>query len=497
MKCGDRHKTPQTSTDMIRAMAIHTTAKPAVSLALIGLCTAIGVPQVAWAQETEAATSEQAETARSDTECADVMQMVRWREDWSSRNELGDDGLCNLKQIPITDDIEVSFGGELRYRIEPQDGAAFGLSDESDTGHLFRALAHADISFGPRVRTFVEIGYHDAAGYDGTPPATAVDRLDLQQAFIDVALDDERRVQIRAGRQELSFGSGRLFALREGANVRLAFDGAMLTARIHDATVRGFYMRPVEVERGTFDDPSSQEKFYGIYASTPLGSGGPLLDLYWLGFESETSRYFPVSGDEQRHSFGLRLSTSGERFAYDVEGVWQTGTIEGQSIDAWTAAGQASYRLDVPGDPVIVAKAAIASGDDDPADGQLNSFNPLFPKLNYFVERTLAAPVNFYNVDLGVVATPVQGVTLSAKALRFWRMSLSDGVYAPPIIPLPINPAIGGRRTSDVAQIMADWAVRPNFILTAAFVHVDLASPYNEAGYGDTALGLLQARWRF
>ena len=463
-------------------------------LAATVLAFAASLPQASYAQEIVEG-DDVVEPRGAD--CADSMQMVRWREDWNAKEDLGDSGLCALKQIPLTDNVAVSFGGELRYRAEPQDGVAFGLSDEGQTGHLFRALAHADVRFGSRVRTFVELGFHDAAGYSGSPPPTGVDRLDLQQAFLDLEIVDDGLLQLRSGRQELSFGSGRLFALREGANVRLSFDGILATSRFANSTLRAFYMRPVEIDRGTFDDDSSSEEFYGIYASTPLGSSGPVLDLYWLGFEAEAAPYFSIVGDEERHSFGARLSGASGAVSYDVEGVWQTGSIANQSIDAWTASAEVSHAFDAPWSPIITAKGAIASGDDDPDDGELNSFNPLYPKLNYFVERTLAAPVNFYNIDLGVAATPVPRLTLSAKALRFWRTSLEDGVYAPSVSPLPIAPDIGGRKTSDVVQFMADWAIRPNFILTGALIHVDLAEDYNAAGYGDTNMGLVQLRWRF
>ena len=53
-------------------------------------------------------------------------------------------------------------------------------------------------------------------------PPTDVDQFDLQQGFADlkVSVRQNASVTFRGGRQEITFGSGRLVDVREGPNIR-------------------------------------------------------------------------------------------------------------------------------------------------------------------------------------------------------------------------------------------------------------------------------------
>ncbi len=76
---------------------------------------------------------------------------------------------------------------------------------------------------------------------------------------------------MRIGRQELSFGSSRFVSTREGPNVRQSFDGLRLSLRAGQWTVDGFATKPVETNRGLFDDSANYaQTFWGVYAVRPL-----------------------------------------------------------------------------------------------------------------------------------------------------------------------------------------------------------------------------------
>jgi hypothetical protein len=56
-------------------------------------------------------------------------------------------------------------------------------------------------------------------------------KLFFEEGFIDIALSKagKQSLVLRLGRREFEFGSGRFVDVREGPNVRQAFDGASLT----------------------------------------------------------------------------------------------------------------------------------------------------------------------------------------------------------------------------------------------------------------------------
>lgn len=94
-----------------------------------------------------------------------------------------------IKFIPVgAPSAYLSLGGEIRERFEDYSAPNFGVPGPSADGYLLhRILLHADLHAGDYVRGFVQLGNHFAFGKDiATPPYE--DRLDIQQAFVDIRL---------------------------------------------------------------------------------------------------------------------------------------------------------------------------------------------------------------------------------------------------------------------------------------------------------------------
>jgi hypothetical protein len=87
------------------------------------------------------------------------------------------------------------------------------------------------------VRAFVQVAAATDAGRHPAERPFDRTRPDIAQAFVDIPLS--KGVVLRVGRQELDSGGNRLIAVREAANVRLAFDMAHLAASF----ARGQYSR--------------------------------------------------------------------------------------------------------------------------------------------------------------------------------------------------------------------------------------------------------------
>jgi hypothetical protein len=241
------------------------------------------------------------------------------------------------------------------------------------------------VHFGSRFRLFGQLKSGIEMNREGGPRPADEDHLDVHQAFVDAGLWQSRSnsLTLRVGRQEMAFGSSRLVSSRAGLNVPQSFDGARLTLSKNEWQVDAFAAKPVETSRGLFDDsPDHTRSFWGVYSvrsfpALPRGN----IDLYYLGLDRKRARFDAGSGREQRHSVGARIWGMTESWDYNYELVFQWGHFGPDHIRASTTASDTSFRIEsVKLRPRFGLKADVASGDRDPTDQKLGTFNALFPK---------------------------------------------------------------------------------------------------------------------
>src|SRR6202030_2118719 len=111
-----------------------------------------------------------------------------------------------------------------------------------------RLTTYADIRASSRIRLFVELTSDTEAGRNGGPrPVIDESKLFFEEGFVDIVLAkaSKQSLVLRLGRQEFEFGSGRFVDVREGPNVRQAFDGASLEWKTPAWTVVGLATKPV------------------------------------------------------------------------------------------------------------------------------------------------------------------------------------------------------------------------------------------------------------
>jgi hypothetical protein len=257
--------------------------------------------------------------------------------------------------------------------------------------------------------------------------------------------------------------------------VRLSFDGFKVKAGVGSWQIDGFAVRPDLDKPGFFNNvPNHAVGFWGVYGVRPL-TKTITLDAYYLGLDRKTATFNRGVGHEVRHTIGARLSRSIAQMKpgwdFDYEALWQFGTFESANIRAWTVASETGYRLpNAPLKPRFSAKADISSGDD-PRTNTLGTFNPVFPKGNYFGVLATAGPgpINFIDVHPRAEATLPHGVTASVDWIFQWRESLRDGVYSVPgflIIPAGKSNArfVGHRPGTEVR-----WQVNRHLWLQADY----------------------------
>jgi hypothetical protein len=184
----------------------------------------------------------------------------------------------------------------------------------------------------------------------GGPRPIDEKKLDLQAAFLELSTAGTHNwIKIRAGRQELEYGSGRLVDVREGPNVRFSFDGFKVMAKINSWRIDGFARRPDVDKPGFFDNvPNHEIGFWGVYAPRPL-SRTMSLDVYYLGLNRKHETFQRGTAQEVRHSVGARVSrpiaTERSGWDFDYEALWQFGSFGSAKIRAWTMATENGFGL--------------------------------------------------------------------------------------------------------------------------------------------------------
>ena len=369
---------------------------------------------------------------------------LREDEDWSFLRDrsLRQDFWDPIKYIPLrggSDDWYLSIGGEAREIWEQIGNDNWGQQPFWNAYFNERYMLYFDVQYGKHVRTFFELKSGLNSYRIVGPRPIDEKKLDFQAGFLELGTSTKDKfIELRVGRQELEYGSGRLIDVREGVNVRLSFDGFMVKSKIDSWQIDGFAMRPDLDKPGFFDNaPNHAVGFWGVYTTKSLPRKTSL-EMYYLGLDRKQATFERGTAQEVRHSLGARFSrpiaTEGPAWDFDYEGVWQFGTFGSGNVRAWTVASETGYRLpNVRLKPRFSAKADISSGDH-PSSNTLGTFNPLFPKGNYFgvLATTGPGPINFIDIHPRVEATFLHDVTASFDWIVQWRESLDDGVYAVP-----------------------------------------------------------------
>lgn len=428
-----------------------------------------------------------------------TLTVTRYDEDWSGLADPADRTgrwTEGFKYMPLdAASSYLSTGLEVRLREEGFRNNGWGGAPAPDDDYLWvRAMPYADLHVGP-VRAFVQpvIAYADGV----KPSAGPTDRsgVDLLQGFAEVSLPTGAdTIVLRAGRQLMPLGSERLVGARYGPNVPLAFDGVRADIHAGSAKVSVFGVEPVRAGPSDFDDRAlSAKKLWGVYATLPN------LDLYYLGYSHRGATFGGRTGEEHRDSFGARSFGHARDWRWNVEGVFQTGRFDGRQIRAWTLGSEVARRFpDSPLSPDLRVRFDVISGDKDPADGKLGTFNALFPKGKYFGELSPIGPSNVINLNPAVSLDLGRNVSLGFAAMAYWRYSEADGVYDIPGNVIRAPGASRARFIGKQAEITLDWQATPDLDLSASLSAFEPGAFIRQTGPAKT-IGMfgLEANFRF
>jgi hypothetical protein len=369
---------------------------------------------------------------------AQNFRLMRYDEDYSFlRKDSALSFYDHLKFIPLsTNKLDYLFiGGEARMEFDAFDNEDWGQHHAgNDNFFLQRYDLHTDWHFGDNFRVFVQLRSALENGRPTGPRPIDKDQLNVQNLFADVKLwrSQNDSLILRGGRQELNYGAGRLISVREGPNVRLYFTGLKAIYKFKNLSVDAFAMEADQLTPGVFDDRiTKQVNLWGFYSTLAL-SGNKNVDFYYIGNHRDSVIYDEGTGNETRHTLGARLWKNNSGFIYDIESAYQFGKFNSGNISAWTASFDFGYLFsDLRSKPTIGIRNDYISGDSKRGDGNLQTFNPIYPKGGYFGFDPQIGPVNLIDIHPYATILVLPKVTFLADVVFNWRYSLNDGIYRP------------------------------------------------------------------
>lgn len=370
---------------------------------------------------------------------------LRYDEDFSyldgEQGSYQPDFFDPIKYIHLDDDWTLSLGGEFRFRMEAETNKAFGVRRRShDTFTIFRYMLHADFKYRDTFRVFVQgISSFDE---DRQLPQRGIDenKWDLQQLFFDYKLlGPDSPLTIRVGRQDLQYGNQRFVSPLDWASVRRRFQGVKLFSHGKKWDVDAWWVKPVLVQRKQRDRGAEDFDFWGLYATyKAMKRHG--LDLYFFAID-DTSNQFSKgelvvnpngkAGDRDIYTLGARFWGKPTPLDYELVLAGQWGHWAGDTVQAWAFSIDTGYAFaGLAGKPRIGAGFDWASGDDDPFDGKVQTFNQLFPlghKYLGFLDLVGRQNINAANVNLA--ANVAKNVKARMAYHFFWLNQEKDALY--------------------------------------------------------------------
>ena len=398
-------------------------------------------------------------------------------EDWSFLKDKSreSDFWDPLKYISLGgEDRYLTMSGEIRYR--PEGFRIHGAGDipsTHDSYLLQRYLLGTDFHLSKQFRFYGELQSGLINGKLNSPRPTDKDTLDVHQAFFEwrAKPGGKRAFILRVGRQELAIGSSRLISASPGLNVKRSFDGADFAYIAGTWHMEAGFAKLVALATGVFDDPPSHEQDFwavSVTRKSPYFKQGQL-GFYYLGLDRAHTSFVQGTGRDQRHTVGIKWFGSGARLDLNYDIVLQWGSFIGAPVRAWAFSTETGYRImNTHWKPRFSVRADHATGDNDPANPRLQSFNPLFPGNSYAGAVGLFGPTNVTDFTPAITMIPHRKLVILVEIPSYWRTSLQDGLYSTDLRVL-IGPKAGeGRYVGTNPGIAPVWHATRHITLSGA-----------------------------
>lgn len=261
------------------------------------------------------------------------------------------------------------------------------------------------------------------------------DAFDLRLASIEVG--NPKHLSLKLGRQVLSYGDERLVGPLEWLNFSRTFDAVKLHYQAPTWWVDAFTSSVVRIHESRFnlsdwaDNNDVRNQFFsGLYFSSQV-LPFQATDVYVFQLHEES---IALAGGTDFVTYGTRMKGDPAKLRgwdYTLEFVGQAGNVGGRALRAYAHHIEGGYNwLKASWKPRLALEYSYGSGDSDPNDGQVNTFQNLFPTNHppYGFMDTFSWQ-NMHNMVLRLAAQPHPKVKTTLDFHSFWLATTGDAWY--------------------------------------------------------------------
>jgi hypothetical protein len=243
----------------------------------------------------------------------------------------------------------------------------------------------------------------------------AADNFDLHQSYVSIM--PLQQLTLRIGRQEIGYENHRLIGTVGWTEQARSFDGARARWDAASYYVDAFWARVADDFAGA---NAADVDLAALNVHADLGDWLSLGGLTVFDADSGTKR--------RRITIGAIATGGAGGLSYSAEGYYQFGSANGDvSYAAWLAAAHLRYGFGGRLAPFVELFGEAVSGDDDPADNDMTSFDTLYATNHKFygeMDFFLNLPVHTGGrglMDVGAQAglSPLKKVGLKVTGHHF------------------------------------------------------------------------------
>lgn len=395
---------------------------------------------------------------------------------------------------------------EFRHRMEYRQN--FDFSDSAEDEDAFDLLrARLSLQWNPvkPVKLFTQWQDSRIANDEFANKTTFENYMDLRQLYVDyednIMIDalTMNKLSLRGGRQEFSYGAQRLLGGFNWSNVAQTFDGGKLGmhfAKYHiQLDVFAGEKTSIKSPREADDlyDGSGKDRMWAYYA-TAKAFQETLIENYLIRRATYKNISFGPSGSSEvdNYTFGGRLKKAfSNGVDYELEAAGQWGDFRDQDVMAMMAVGIVGYTFQKPWQPRVAFEFDYGSGDSDPTDGKMTTFDNLYPTNHLFYGyMDFISLQNLNDYRFQVSAKPHKKLKLQADWHMIYLDTPKDSWYSAgrtvtrtaSVSLSDVSPHVGNE-----IDLVADYKFNNNVSMHAGYSHFFAGKYLQETGANDDA----------
>ena len=401
---------------------------------------------------------------------------------------------------PIKADLEI------RYRMEYRNNFDFNDSkDDEDRFDLYRTRLGLQYSPVKQWSLFTQWQDSRIARDSFANKTTFENFMDLRQLYVNY--EDNiifepltlNKVSMRAGRQEFSYGAQRLLGAFNWSNLGQTFDGGKVGlhfSKYHiQLDVFAGDKTNIKSPREADDlfDSSSKDRMWAYYL-TAKAFHETLIENYLIRRATYKNISFGPSGSSEidDYTLGGRIKKAfSNGVDYELETAGQWGNFKAQQVQAMMAVGIVGYTFTHPWQPRLAFEFDYGSGDSDPTDGKLHTFDNLYPTnhLHYgYIDFISLQNLNDYRYQLSF--KPMKKLKLQTDVHLIYLDTPKDSWYAvnrTVARTLPAGIQDANTHLGDEIDLLADYKLNPYTNIQVGYSHFFAGKYLQQTGANDDA----------